>query len=89
MLDDQGIPAHVCGEPPAFEVWFAPEPPRDFRDMLASDFGKRAKFTSLLLERGVMKAHEKFFVSLSHTDADIDFTEIHDIENSGVNVVDG
>ena len=74
MLDDAGIPAHVCGEPPAFEVWFAKEPPRDFRGMLASDFGKRAKFTSLLLERGVMKAHEKFFVSLAHSDADIDFT---------------
>jgi glutamate-1-semialdehyde 2,1-aminomutase len=74
MLDDAGIPAHVCGEPPAFEVWFAKEPPRDFRGMLASDFGKRAKFTSLLLKRGVMKAHEKFFVSLAHSDADIDFT---------------
>jgi glutamate-1-semialdehyde 2,1-aminomutase len=74
MLDEAGVVAHVCGEPPAFEVWFAPEPPRDFRGMLASDFGKRAKFTSALLDRGVMKAHEKFFMSLVHSDADIEFT---------------
>ncbi len=74
MLDDAGVAAHVCGEPPAFEVWFCDAPPRNFRDMLASDFGERAKFTSALLERGVMKAHEKFFVSLAHSDEDIEFT---------------
>jgi glutamate-1-semialdehyde 2,1-aminomutase len=74
QLDEAGVVGHVCGEPPAFEVWFAPEAPRDFRGMLASDFGKRAKFTSLLLDRGIMKAHEKFFVSLAHSDEDIDFT---------------
>jgi glutamate-1-semialdehyde aminotransferase len=35
---------------------------------------KHARFTELLLERGVVKAHEKFFVSLAHSSEDIDFT---------------
>ena len=34
----------------------------------------RARFTAALLERGVMKAHEKFFLSIVHSDEDIDFT---------------
>ena len=30
-----------------------------------------ARFAELLLERGIMKAHEKFFVSIVHTDSDV------------------
>jgi glutamate-1-semialdehyde 2,1-aminomutase len=74
LFDGSGLAAHVCGEPPAFEAWFAAEPPDDFRSMLASDFAMRAKFTGALLERGIMKAHEKFFVSTAHSDEDIDRT---------------
>jgi len=74
MFDAAGIRAHVIGEPPAFEPWFAEEAPVDFRGMLASDFKMRAAFSSALLERGVMKAHEKFFVSLAHSDEDIELT---------------
>ena len=33
-----------------------------------------ARFTELLLDRGVVKAHEKFFVSAAHSDEDIDLT---------------
>ena len=32
------------------------------------------RFTELLLDRGVMKAHEKFFVSTAHTDDDVETT---------------
>lgn len=34
----------------------------------------RTRFVELLLDRGVVKAHEKFFVSMAHTDEDIDLT---------------
>jgi glutamate-1-semialdehyde aminotransferase len=34
-----------------------------------------------LLDRGVLKAHEKFFVSMAHSDEDIDFT-IHAIRDA-------
>jgi len=73
-LADAGIAAQLIGEPPAFEVWFSHEPVVDFRSSLAADRVRHARFTELLLERGVLKAHEKFFVSTALTDADVDFT---------------
>jgi glutamate-1-semialdehyde aminotransferase len=33
-----------------------------------------ARFAELLFERGILKAHEKFFVSLAHTDEDVERT---------------
>ena len=68
------IPAQLVGEPPAFEVWFTPDPVVDFRSSLAADRARHARFTELLLERGVLKAHEKFFVSTALTEVDVDFT---------------
>jgi glutamate-1-semialdehyde 2,1-aminomutase len=73
-LADAGIAARLVGEPPAFEVWFTSEPVVDFRSSLAADRARHARFTELLLERGVLKAHEKFFVSTALTDADVDYT---------------
>jgi glutamate-1-semialdehyde aminotransferase len=32
------------------------------------------RFTELLLNRGIIKAHEKFFVSLAHADEDVEIT---------------
>jgi len=74
LLAEAGIPAQVTGEPPAFEVWFTNEEVTDFRSTLGADAAMHAQFTDLLLERGIVKAHEKFFVSLAHTSADIEFT---------------
>jgi glutamate-1-semialdehyde 2,1-aminomutase len=73
-LAEAGVEAQVAGEPPAFEVWFAREPVVDFRSSLAADRARHARFTELLLERGVLKAHEKFFVSTALTDAEVDYT---------------
>jgi len=73
-LTDAGIAARLVGEPPAFEVWFTSEPVVDFRSSLGADRARHARFTELLLERGVLKAHEKFFVSTALTDADVDYT---------------
>jgi len=74
LLDDAGIPAQVLGEPPAFEVWFAAEPIRDFRSSLRADTDLHGRFTELLVERGIVKAHEKFFVSTAHDEQDIETT---------------
>jgi len=70
-LTAAGIPAQVLGEPPCFEVWFGADPITDFRSMLASDRGLHMRFTELLLDHGIVKGHEKFFVSLAHTDEDV------------------
>jgi glutamate-1-semialdehyde 2,1-aminomutase len=73
-LDDAGIPARVLGEPPAFQPWFTGEEIVDFRSSLSADPITGFRFAQLLLERGVLKAHEKFFVSMAHSDEDIDRT---------------
>ena len=74
LLSDAGIPARVSGEPPAFQVWFTEREIHDFRSTLSADHGKSLRFSELLLDRGILKAHEKFFVSLAHSDEDIELT---------------
>jgi glutamate-1-semialdehyde 2,1-aminomutase len=74
LLADAGIPAQVTGEPPAFEVWFTEHAITDFRSTRTADPVLRDRFTQLLLDRGIIKAHEKFFVSLAHTDEDVEIT---------------
>ncbi len=73
-LERVGIPAQVSGEPPVFEVWFTRDEIRDFRSTLNADAALHTEFAQLLLERGILKAHEKFFVSIAHTDEDVDLT---------------
>jgi glutamate-1-semialdehyde 2,1-aminomutase len=69
-----GIEACVTGVPSVFEIWFTKEPPYDHRSSKASDFYKNVRFSDLLLQRGVLKAAEKFFISAVHTDEDIEHT---------------
>lgn len=73
-LTDAGFAVCVSGEPPAFEVWFTTEEVTDHRATLAANGALQRRFTELLLDRGVVKAHEKFFLSTAHTDEDIDLT---------------
>jgi glutamate-1-semialdehyde 2,1-aminomutase len=69
-----GLDVEVTGEPPAFEAWFTDEDVVDHRSSLIADQMLGLRFAQALVERGVVKAHEKFFVSTAHTDADIDTT---------------
>jgi len=70
-LHDAGIAARVCGEPTVFQPWFTDQEIRDHRSTLKQDHKKSARFVDLLLDRGVVKAHEKFFVSTAHRDDQI------------------
>ncbi len=74
LLGDAGIPAQVIGEPPAFQVWFSETEIVDFRTLQTADMAKNMRFTELLMDRGIIKAHEKFFVSAAHTDEDLEAT---------------
>jgi glutamate-1-semialdehyde 2,1-aminomutase len=74
LLDEARIPACVSGEPPVFEVWFTDGEIIDHRSTLRADAARQARFASLLLQRGILKAHEKFFVSTAHTDEDVEQT---------------
>jgi glutamate-1-semialdehyde 2,1-aminomutase len=73
-LREVDIPAHVVGEPSVFQLWFGTEEPHDHRSSLKTDMWKGMRFLDLLLDRGVLKAHEKFFVSTAHDDNDVAFT---------------
>lgn len=74
LLADANIPAQILGEPPAFEVWFSDREIVDFRSSMHADAKRRERFVQLLVDRGIIKAHEKFFISLAHTDEDVDTT---------------
>jgi glutamate-1-semialdehyde 2,1-aminomutase len=67
-----GIEACVTGVPSVFEIWFTKDEPYDHKSSKASDFYKSVRFSDLLLQQGVLKAAEKFFISAVHTDEDIE-----------------
>jgi len=73
-LDAAGVPARVTGEPPAFQPWFTQEDVFDHRSSQTADPIRGFRFGQLLFERGIVKAHEKFFLSTAHSDDDIDRT---------------
>ncbi len=72
--DDAGVDVRVTGEPPAFEPWFTDVDVTDFRSSQTADSMMGHRFAKLLLDHGVLKGHEKFFVSMAHSDTDIDVT---------------
>jgi glutamate-1-semialdehyde 2,1-aminomutase len=74
MLAGAGIPATVIGEATAFQPWFSTEEVIDHRSSLTLNWNRHFKLIDLLLDRGILKGHEKFFVSIAHTDEDIDYT---------------
>ena len=74
LLKKAGIKAQVIGEPPLFDVVFTDQPIKDYRDTLKGDKAIATRFNQLLRARGLMKGESKYYVSLAHTQADIDHT---------------
>ncbi len=73
-LDEARIPAQVTGEPSAFQPWFTDHEIVDHRSCLSANWQRGIELVDRLLDAGVVKAHEKFFVSMAHTDEDIELT---------------
>jgi glutamate-1-semialdehyde 2,1-aminomutase len=71
-LDDAAVPARVTGHPTCFEAFFTQIPVTDYRSMRKADASKQRRFHALLLERGVLKAESKFYVSTTHSAGDVD-----------------
>lgn len=75
---DSKIDAHVVGLGPLFQVWFADRPIKNYRD--AKNYADGDIFTlwwEEMLLRGVLfhpHYYENLFVSMAHTDKDIDET---------------
>ncbi len=74
LLRAANIPACVIGEASAFQPWFTSVEVVDHRSALTLDWEKHFKLIDLLLDRGIVKGHEKFFLSTAHSDEEIDHT---------------
>lgn len=75
LLKDADIPAQVLGEATAFQPWFLEGPPVvDHRTSLKLNWKRQFALQDLLLDRGILKGQEKFFISTAHSEADIDRT---------------
>ncbi len=76
--DDAGLPVRVEGLGTVFQLWFSEHPIRNWRD--AAAYADERMFTRWYQEmvlRGVLfhpSQYENLFVSLVHTDDDIDRT---------------
>ena len=74
MLNEAEIPAGVVGEAPLFDVFFTKHEITDYRSTLQADKQLLGHFNELLLSRGVLKGDTKFYISLAHTNADVQHT---------------
>jgi glutamate-1-semialdehyde 2,1-aminomutase len=78
LANEAGFPARVDGLGTVFQLWFTEHPIRNWRD--AERYSSETLFTRWyqeMLQRGVLfhPSHlENLFVSLVHTDEDIDLT---------------
>jgi glutamate-1-semialdehyde 2,1-aminomutase len=74
LLRKHGFKAQVIGEPPLFDIIFTDQPIKDYRDTLKADTAILKRFNQALRARGIMKGDSKYYVSVAHTQADIDHT---------------
>ena len=71
---DQGVPAQILGHPSMVGLFFADEPPRDFRDTIRHDAARYESVVRGMIARGVMPVDdglEPWFVSAAHGDEDV------------------
>ncbi len=69
-----GFQAQVAGEAPVFEIYFTEHPITDYRATLTADRALHAAFTQAMIRRGVVKAAQKFYVSLAHSEVEVERT---------------
>ena len=69
------IPVRIMGVGPVLQPFFTPDPIRSYADGLNADAGLARNFGVELLRRDIFHTPGgKFYISLAHTDADIDRT---------------
>ena len=73
LFDEAEIPAVVSGVDVVFDVYFTDRPVVDYRSTLGDKTLKRV-FDQTLLEHGVLKTPEKFYVGMCHGETDVEET---------------
>jgi glutamate-1-semialdehyde 2,1-aminomutase len=73
-LKEHRVAGQVLGEGPIFHVVFTEQPVHNHRDMLTADAAKQRIFHDELLRHGVLKPASKGYISLVHSDGDLEVT---------------
>ena len=73
-LEQAEVPAQVVGDDTVFDVCFTDVNVVDYRSAMTANRDRMRQFNRLLLERGILKAGQKFYMSLAHTDEDVQYT---------------
>ena len=71
-MHNAGVEAQICGEPCLFDIVFTGQPIIDYWSVENGDKAKGTRFNEVLLEHGVIKGGAKFYVSVAHTQDDVD-----------------
>ena len=74
LLKEKEIPGVVVGEAPCFDVYFGVEEVNDYRDSLKANNEMMDRFNHHMLESGVLKGGQKYYISLAHSAEDVDKT---------------
>ena len=74
VLDQVELPARVMGDDTVFDVYFTDAEITDYRSTLGADQDLMRRFNRLLLEHGILKGGQKFYMSLAHTEEDLQRT---------------
>jgi glutamate-1-semialdehyde 2,1-aminomutase len=69
-----GVPAQVLGVGPIFQVVIGDIPVRDFRSLRRGDQARIGRIAKHVVEQGHFLTGQKGYLSLAHTDAEIDAT---------------
>ena len=74
-LREHGVAGHVVGDGPIFQVYFNErDSVQTYRDTLDHDADKNRIFHDALLANGILKSSSKGYISLVHSDADLEET---------------
>jgi len=71
MIRDAGLPAQIVGVPVLFDVMFVEGEVSNYRDTMRQDMDALRRFNAVLRQNGVLKGDTKFYISVSHDEADI------------------
>lgn len=74
-LDAHGIPHRIVGHPSLFDILFIDREVRDYRDVVAADTGRYARFNAALRSHGILKPPGKVYPSLVLTEEDFARTD--------------
>jgi glutamate-1-semialdehyde 2,1-aminomutase len=73
ILKRTRLKARVVGDAPMFDIVFTDRDVTDYRSSRGDEIAMK-RLNALLRERGVLKSEGKHYISLAHTQQDVDFT---------------